>query len=1259
MRIGFLVWNQFQAAHSVEIARHFEEPDFIFIDRSPKALDGFAPSWLVKYGAYCRFVSELELQSLDGQYDAIVTQFRPPLEQPWKHTKLIMQQYSLAKPKTAYNARWFAADRGLVYGAYSASVIGQMCQVSQVGNPRFDPLFEGRLDPELLAAVRSRLDPGKKTLVYLPTWGDLNTSNDFAEALSAFSDRFNIIVRPHHLASIRDTGDASRLPGLIYADSFPPMLDLGLYLQEVADVVASDMSGAIFDALYCRKPVVLVGNDAADFSEHKKADESAIEISQRHRIGPYVTDPSEFARAVEELVAGHPFRELNEELVDECFAQRGGGAALAAQAIREAVEYEPQRPLLQAYAAPDFSRLLLSRALTAAAKRRAKARKLGRLKKAAAERRLEKKRAAALAAGRPLPAAKKAKKAAKPVSMKTLAKQGRFFEAGMLLGKWEQAPQKLRALNFYTAQSTASAIRFSRIAWRNSLADLFQSMYSPTTTAGRELLQKLGMLRSAAEWYDRRDDAVPTELTEKLQVLGPLAGVIDLAARNDVAAPGWQMCITPEGEVTELASAPEGQTVELFLLASLTRELKDEDKRPYRSSQLEFSQHLVEGVLASGFSVFPRIQAGVDGPTTVSASRPAFTWHTLDVGRPGQVHLKIGTLFGHFIVDSKGYSGWSSIADKQLDELVAGVDPDEAERHWRWLFDELVAGGMSKYMQTDAELPTDWGDYVFLPMQVADDTVARLADIDTLSLLRALIEWSQASGKTVVVKRHPMCRSKEIGKTLREAEEAGLIRVSDANIHQLVAGASCVVTVNSGVGAEALLQLKPVVTTGGSDYAAATRRVRTVEELHAVLDAGDWTVAGEGQLKQFLWFYTKQYMVHFRDLPAINARLRQVLAEAGYVAEPRQPGEVSAAMEVPGVTSIPFVAVGQTGAEPEAPAADDLSLGHQCDELLRAFHDAGVRCWIDSGSLLGLIRYGRLNDWEKDIDLGIWIDDFQLARKVCKDIAAKHSLWYREKWLKGLPYALLLSSFPGRKRTTLPLSVHMFFRKDEKAWSPQPYSLVSARSKYPRYVYRQINGPKRAKLWQKIAFVARHPGYSVCIAAEKLNATVRIGQSLKKIEQATTLKERGLAALFLKVFQWEVPAHHFQDLQPIADTHPHVLVPGDVYAYLTARYGDWRVPVQSWFYLVDDGCISATSGAELSERLAHASQQVPPPLPPEAFEGGEVPQADVSGNGAGVGLSVPHDGGPLDEEPEELAAEHAPAGDDAAGGPGAQRPLGG
>lgn len=1220
MRIGFLVWNQFQVAHSVEIARHFEEPDFLFMDRSPKALDGFNPAWLVPYGAYCRFVSELDLQSLDGQYDAIVTQFRPPLERPWKHTKLVMQQYSLAKPKTAYNARWFAADRGLVYGTYSASIVAQMCQASQIGNPRFDPYFERRLNPDLIQQVRNRLDPGKKTLVYLPTWGDLSTSKSFADALDSFSDRFNIVVRPHHLSSIRDKSDSSRLPGLVYSDSFPPMLDLGLYLQEVADVVASDMSGAIFDALYCRKPVVLVGHEAADFSGHRKADESAIEISQRHRIGPYVTAPEDLRRVVEELVEGHPYREANEDLVEECFVQRGGGGGLAAEAIREAFASEPQRPLLQAYAAPDFSTVLLSRALAAAKKRRANSAKLVRLKEAKA--RSQKKKASR-------PAVVK-KKLAKPESMKVLAKKGRFFEAGTKLEAWGQQPHKSRALNFYTAQSTASTIRFSRFAWRRNLAQLFESIYSPSTTSGRELLQKVGMLRSASEWYARRNDPVPVDLADKLRILGPLAGVLDLAARNDVAAPSDQMCITPAGDVVPLADASEEQAVEVFLLASLSRELKDEDKRPYRSSQLEFSQHLVESVLASGFAVYPRIQAGVDGPTTVSPKRPALTWHTLDVGRPGQVHLKIGTLFGHFIIDTKGYSGWSSIAERDLLDLVSEVDQDEADRHWRWLQAELVAGGMSKYIQVDGDLPAEWSDYIFLPMQVADDTVARLADIDTLSLLRMLIAWAEVSGRIVVVKRHPMCRSKQIETAIAEAERSGLIRVSSASIHQLVAGASCVVTVNSGVGAEALLQIKPVITTGKSDYAAATRRVRTEQELLSALDNRDWSVADENRIKQFLWFYTKKYMVYFKDMQAIGARLRQVFAEAGCEGVPCDLADVVAAMDAPGTTSIPFVPTLESSvARPDA-AVDDLSLGRQCNQLLSAFADAGVRCWIDSGSLLGLVRYGRLNDWEKDIDLGIWIDDFQKAREVCKEVASTHSLWYREKWLKGLPYALLLSSRPGRKQTTLPLSVHMFFRQEDSAWSPQPYSLVAARAKYPRYVYRQINGLKRARLWQKIAFVARHPGYSICIAAEKLNVTVRIGKSLKKIEQAKTLKERLLAALFLKVFQWRIPAHHFRELEAMSEEHPHVLLPSDVYAYLTARYGDWRLPVQNWFYLVDDGCISQISSAELADRLASAGKQVPPAPSPDVSA--EAAPAAVAGlaerplDGA-LATQVEHTGG--------------------------------
>lgn len=1175
MRIGFLVWNQFQVAHAAEVAGHFDEPAFIFMDRSPEALDGFDPSWLVRYGAYCRFVSELGLEALDGQFDAIVSQFRPPLDKPWSKTRLIMQQYSLAKPKTAFNARWFSADHGLVYGPYSESVIGRMCPVSQVGNPRFDPFFEGRLDQEVLEAIRARLDPGKKTVVYLPTWGDLDTAGEFIAALEELKDEFNVVHRPHHLSAIR--GASTEVGGVaLGADGFPHILDPGPYLQEVADVVISDMSGAIFDSLYCGNPVILLGIEGMDLDAHKKADDSAIEVSQRARIGPYVTRPGELLRHVRELTSGNPYREENEALVREHFRQRGGGAALAAEAIRKAVETEPERPQLQIYAAPEFSTHLLKRAKTAAKKRKKQ------LRDARKQAKLEEQQDGGA----------QADSAARPgkMSMKALAKAGEFFAAGRKLEQWSTKPQRVKAESLYQAQSVSSAVRFSRHAWRRALASLFQGIYAPSSNAGAELLQSFGMLRSAALSCRKRGTEVSDDLSRKLASLGPMAGIMDLAMRNEVAEPAWQACVSPDGEVTGLQDAPADRVVELYLLASLTRDLKDEEQRPYRATQQRFSQALVSSLLGAGMWVYPRAQAGVDGATPVSGgSRPAFTWHTLDSGRKAHFHVKIGTLYGHFIVDSRGYSGWASIAGASLEELTRGVDAAEADRHWQALCRELVQGMKSKYSQGESDVPEVDGGYIFLPMQVANDTVARLADIDTLSLLQAMAEWAGRNGQTVVVKRHPMCRDERIDAALREATAAGRILVSEGNIHSLVAGARCVVTVNSGVGAEALLQLKPVITTGGSDYAAATARARSVDELYALLDAGAGPFLADDDIKKFLWTYTRNYMVRFDDESALRARISNLLAGAGHaVAAGTGPATIP---EIDGTASIPFVAVG--GASRFLRDDDRVAVGEQCDALLRELAEAGVRCWLDSGSLLGLVRHGRLNDWEKDIDLGIWAEDYERAREVCRQFGERRQLWYREKVWGDLPYALLLSSYPGTGCPTLPISLHVFFRMDDAAWSIQPFSLVESRAKYPRYVYRETNGENRARFSQKVSFVLKYPEYSGCIVVEKLGLCGRIGKALKQVERAGTLKEKLLLKAFMEVFQWKIPAYYFDELKPYSEQDPHIRIPTDVEGYLSERYGDWLVPVKNWFYIVDDGCISPIQRAELKARLVRAAEQLP------------------------------------------------------------------
>lgn len=334
MRIGFLVWNTFQVGHFAEIMAHCDKPEVIFTNRDVAGLKDFDPLWLDAYGASPRHVDEMKLAELDGAYDAIVTAFTPALRHPWTKTKLVMCQYSLAKPKTAYNKRWTTADLGLVYGDSSERLIGPMCPTRQMGNPRFDPFFEGRLDSSVREKLRASLDPAKKTLLFLPTWGDLSSQAKFNEALSLLTTDYNVLCKPHHMTPLRDAPATREMSAAtIDPARVVNVLDIGPYAMDAADVVISDMSGAIFDALYCRKPTVLIELNK-DYEKHNKADPSAIEIARRDEIGPTARSASALREAVDMMCkASHPYREKNEALVRECFLQRGGCGPIAANAL--------------------------------------------------------------------------------------------------------------------------------------------------------------------------------------------------------------------------------------------------------------------------------------------------------------------------------------------------------------------------------------------------------------------------------------------------------------------------------------------------------------------------------------------------------------------------------------------------------------------------------------------------------------------------------------------------------------------------------------------------------------------------------------------------------------------------------------------------------------------------------------------------------------------------------------------------------------
>ncbi|MFW5993351.1 MAG: LicD family protein, partial [Desulfohalobiaceae bacterium] len=95
---------------------------------------------------------------------------------------------------------------------------------------------------------------------------------------------------------------------------------------------------------------------------------------------------------------------------------------------------------------------------------------------------------------------------------------------------------------------------------------------------------------------------------------------------------------------------------------------------------------------------------------------------------------------------------------------------------------------------------------------------------------------------------------------------------------------------------------------------------------------------------------------------------------------------------------------------------------------------SGVQYWLDSGSLLGLIREGQEIAWDSDIDLGIWESQVPKAFKILKDL---RSQGYRVSWrsYRGLTYGFSVEA--DKKDLLRPIHIHVYFKHGHIAWSPQ------------------------------------------------------------------------------------------------------------------------------------------------------------------------------------------------------------------------------
>lgn len=348
-----------------------------------------------------------------------------------------------------------------------------------------------------------------------------------------------------------------------------------------------------------------------------------------------------------------------------------------------------------------------------------------------------------------------------------------------------------------------------------------------------------------------------------------LKNIIDIAIKND---DGYNICGLLNGEVVEInRNYAKNKIIELFI-PSVYFSGTESEKRSY-STVRELFTSVIESIIDfKDILIIPRNQWNWRQCDPLYTESYVISYHTINpLTQPGWVCIQESTISGKCSIDGKGFAGYSSLSIKDIEMKNQDITKKIKLKNDAFI-SRYINSNISKYDQkefTSNNKPRE--PYVLLALQVATDIVSSLAYIDGISLLKELANYYMNKDETLVVKRHPYCKSLTIQRTLNELSSKKLIIISDDSIHSLIDGASIVFTVNSGVGLEAVMHNKKVILTGESDYSCCTTGIaKNRAELHHLIECG----GNESYLRSsFLDYYLNEYTFYGNEREKIKNKL--------------------------------------------------------------------------------------------------------------------------------------------------------------------------------------------------------------------------------------------------------------------------------------------------------------------------------------------------------------------------------------------------
>jgi hypothetical protein len=193
-----------------------------------------------------------------------------------------------------------------------------------------------------------------------------------------------------------------------------------------------------------------------------------------------------------------------------------------------------------------------------------------------------------------------------------------------------------------------------------------------------------------------------------------------------------------------------------------------------------------------------------------------------DLG-PNALYYKPSAFPELFTVDPLGWGASASFSP------LGGSYSDAAEICFEQMR-QRISTNTSKFPQPQwGGLPLQPGYSLFVCQVPHDENVMQHSSVSVEDALQAVLHYCSARGIPLLVKGHP-ANAKAMAPLKEMVRSSPAAWVDSASIHECLAGAGRVYLVNSGVGFEALLHVKPVTAFGRAEYSAVVSNAEATDE---------------------------------------------------------------------------------------------------------------------------------------------------------------------------------------------------------------------------------------------------------------------------------------------------------------------------------------------------------------------------------------------------------------------------------------------